>query len=96
MSDDRIDWAREGWAIEGPDFKTRDQYLDKDGTNPEAPSPGYGWPLGTECWFFFLRGHGLRCFATGTTVEKARERAVAIMESDDPARFAGIVRGTAG
>ena len=87
-----IDWALEGWEVEGPVFKDGDSYLAKDGTNPEAPWPGYGWPLGTKCWYYRLRGHGIRTCATGSTIEKARARAIAVMQSDNPTRFVGIVQ----
>jgi hypothetical protein len=62
-----------GWTAEGPYFKGPDQYLSSDGTNPEAPWPGYGWPLGTECWFFILRGNS-RVIVTGLTAESAARR----------------------
>lgn len=67
-----------GWNADGPHFKSADTYLSKDGDNPEAPRPGYGWPLGTECWYFRLEGNGLILFATGSTVERAEARAFAI------------------
>jgi hypothetical protein len=82
----------EGWDVDGPHFKDGDSYLSKDGTNPEAASPGYGWPLGSECWYYVLLGQGWRLHATGTTVEKAADRARAIAGSDDPARLAGAIR----
>lgn len=67
-----------GWSVEGPTFKDAEQYLSRDGDNPEAPRPGYGWPLGTECWYYVLEGHGLRLFATGLTTESAARRAEVI------------------
>ncbi len=80
---------RDGWTIDGPHFKDAQHYLSRDGTNPEAPNPGYGWPLGSECWYFTLEGQGLRLCATGLTEESASLRAKAIMDADEPARFAG-------
>lgn len=65
----------EGWTISGPHHKDNLHYISRDGDNPFAPKPGYGWPLGTECWFFHLEGHGLRLVATGHTVEGAFHRA---------------------
>lgn len=95
MSESKTDQSKPtlpvGWTADGPHLKDGDGYLSKDGTNPEAPSPGYGWPLGTECWYFVLEGHGMRLFATGTTVEKASERAVTITNADDPAREGGAI-----
>jgi hypothetical protein len=64
-----------GWTADGPRFKDASMYLSSDGTNPEAPHPGYGWPLGTECWYYVLRGPGRRLYATGLTVESAALRA---------------------
>lgn len=64
-----------GWTADGPRFKDADSYLSTDGDNPEAPWPGYGWPLGSECWYYVLRGHGRRLFATGLTRENAARRA---------------------
>lgn len=87
----RVDVA-EGWEIDGPFFKDAASYLSKDGTNPEAPAPGYGWPLGSECWYYELRGCGLRLCATGLTRESAARRAEAISRAADPARFAGVIR----
>ena len=84
--------ARPGWTITGPKFKDADHYLSKDGTNPDAPWPGYGWPLGSECWYFILEGHGWYLHATGLTRENAAERAEAVMDSDDPPRFVGAIR----
>lgn len=85
----------DSWTVDGPHFKDADQYLSHDGTNPEAPSPGYGWPLGTECWFYELEGRHdgqrIRLCATGLTRESAAKRAQAIMEADDPGRFAGAI-----
>lgn len=81
-----------GWEVEGPHFKDHTTYLSHDGTNPEAPEPGYGWPLGTECWYYVLNGHGLRLHATGSTELKALERALVIASADDPAREGGAVR----
>jgi len=63
-----------GWDISGPYFKTSLQYLSRDGDNPEAPWPGYGWPLGTECWFFNMEGHGYLRTATGLTIQSALDR----------------------
>jgi hypothetical protein len=78
----------DSWTIDGPHFKDADSYLSHDGTNPEAPSPGYGWPLGTECWYYELEGRRgwerVRLCATGLTRESAAQRAQAIMASDDP------------
>ncbi len=71
--------ALPGWEVEGPHFKSADRYLDADGDNPQAPWPGYGWPLGTECYWFRLRGHGKRLAATGLTVEDAEARASLLM-----------------
>jgi hypothetical protein len=82
---------REGWTVAVPRFKDKDHYLASDGTNPDAPWPGYGWPLGSECWYYVLRGHGLRLHATGLTQESAARRAEEIMASDDPASFVGAV-----
>lgn len=62
--------------IDGPHFKDKDKYLSKDGDNPEAPWPGYGWPLNTTCWYFRLEDRGRLRWATGSTVEKAWARAV--------------------
>jgi hypothetical protein len=39
-----------GWNVIGPRFKNKEQYLSKDGDNPEAPWPDYGWPLDTESY----------------------------------------------
>lgn len=66
--------------IDGPFFKGEDNYLSMDGDNPEAPWPGYGWPLGTTCWYFRVEGRRHLC-ATGTTVERAFARAVELFES---------------
>lgn len=63
-----------GFDITGPRFKNADQYISKDGDNPEAPWPGYGWPLGSECWYFHVEGHGRRAIATGLTIASALER----------------------
>jgi hypothetical protein len=84
--------AAAGWEIVGPFHKDAESYLSKDGTNPEAPEPGYGWPLGTECFYYVLRGHGLRLHATGSTIGKAERRAVQIATASDPAREGGAVR----
>jgi hypothetical protein len=81
-----------GWTADGPHFKDADSYLSKDGANPEAPWPGYGWPLGSECWYYVLRKQGLRLHVTGLTVESAARRAEEAARSDDPARFTGAVR----
>lgn len=69
-----MDEALSMW-VDGPHFKGEGTYLSADGDNPEAAWPGYGWPLGTECWYFRLNGRGRRLWATGTTVAKAWERA---------------------
>lgn len=66
--------------VVGPFYKDEEHYLSKDGDNPEAPWPGYGWPLGTACWYFILEG-GYRWAATGSTVEKAWQRAVSLYEN---------------
>ena len=84
--------ADAGWEVDGPHFKGADSYLSKDSTNPEAPAPGYGWPLGSECFYYVLRGHGMRLFATGSTMEKALERAVTIATAEDPAREGGAIQ----
>lgn len=84
--------VRPGWTVRGPKFKSKDSYLDQDGTNPEAPAPGYGWPLGSECWWYMLDGHGLRLVASGATRESAAARAEAVMDADDPARFVGAIQ----
>ncbi len=68
-----------GWTVEGPYYKDADHYLSRDGGNPAAPVPGYGWPLGTECYYFILTGHGLRLTATGATVDDAAARAGQLM-----------------
>lgn len=73
-------WHENGWEISGPIFKRKSSYLDMDGDNPEAPWPGYGWPLGTTCYYFRMRGHGWRQCATGSTVEEARERVKTLMD----------------
>lgn len=69
-------------TIRGPMFKDGSTYLSSDGHNPEAPRPGYGWPLGSECWYFYLEGSGARRWATGLTVESAWNRAVAIANGE--------------
>jgi len=81
----------DGWQVEGPKHKDADRYLSKDGDNPEAPWPGYGWPLGTECWYFVLTGHGARLFAAGSTAELAARRAEVVAEAHGVRR----ARGTA-
>lgn len=81
----------DGWSFDGPHFKDADHYLSKDGTNPDAPWPGYGWPLGSECWYFVLEGAGYYLYATGTTKEKAARRAEAAVRSMNPPRFLGAV-----
>jgi hypothetical protein len=70
-----------GWTAEGPRFKDASMYLSSDGTNPEAPWPGYGWPLGTECWYYVLRGPGRRLYATGLTIESAARRAACLAQA---------------
>lgn len=80
------------WTFDGPHFKGSNSYLSVDGTNPEAPHPGYGWPLGSECWYFELVGDGWRLFATGLTVQSAARRAEAIANAEDPGRFSGAIR----
>lgn len=66
----------DGLRITGPHFKATDRYLSKDGDNPEAPWQGYGWPLGTECWYFHMESEtGSVRYATGKTVESAEARA---------------------
>lgn len=67
-----------GWTAHGPHFKDASMYLSKDGTNPEAPWRGYGWPLGSECWYYVLRGSGRQLYATGLTAESAALRAVQV------------------
>lgn len=64
--------------IDGPHFKGTDKYLDEDGDNPQAPWPGYGWPLGSECWYFLLKEEppSFRYAATGVTVQDAWLRAL--------------------
>lgn len=64
--------------ISGPHFKPSDRYLSSDGDNPLVPWPGYGWPLGSTCWYFRLTGEGRWLYATGHTVEQALARAVDI------------------
>lgn len=66
-----------GWTAAGPYFKDADHYLSCDGDNPEAPAPGYGWPLGSECWYYVLtkEGRGLRLRPAGLTRESASRRA---------------------
>lgn len=81
-----------GWTADGPRFKGSGSYLSADGTNPEAPWPGYGWPLGSECWYYVLRGRGLVLYVTGLTAESAARRAEEAAMADDPARFTGAVR----
>lgn len=81
-----------GWTADGPYFKGTESYLSADGANPEAPWPGYGWPLGSECWFYVLHHQGLRLHVTGLTAESAARRAEQAVLSDDPARFTGAVR----
>lgn len=71
-----------GWTAEGPRFKDASMYLSDDGSNPEAPWPGYGWPLGTECWYYVLRRSGRRLYATGLTAESAARRAAQLTEED--------------
>lgn len=66
------------WHVEGPFFKDEQSYLSKDGDNPEAAQPGYGWPLGSRCWYFRLEGRGRILHATGLTVESAARRAEAL------------------
>jgi hypothetical protein len=62
-------------TIEGPFWKSPGHDLSKDGDNPEAPWPGYGWPLGTECWYFVvMSGWRRRWWTTGSSVAKALER----------------------
>lgn len=81
-----------GWSADGPYFKGPDKYLSKDGANPEAPWPGYGWPLGSECWYYVLTGHGYQLHVTGLTKESAARRAEEASGSEDPLRFTGAVR----
>jgi hypothetical protein len=69
-------WA--GLNINGPAFKNGETYLSKDGDNPEAPWPGYGWPLGTECWYYRIEGLGSRKYATGLTPVSALARATEV------------------
>lgn len=70
-----------GWTITGPKFKRREQYLSRDGDNPEAPWSGYGWPLESECYWFLLEGFGYRRCATGLTIQSALNRAIMICDS---------------
>ena len=72
-------YAIEDWDVKGPFFKNSEQYLSRDGDNTEAPWPGYGWPLGTECYFFVAEGNGHRVIATGVTVESAWRRTVEVV-----------------
>jgi hypothetical protein len=62
--------------ISGPYFKDETSYISKDGDNPEAPWPGYGWPLETECWWFAVECGCRRVIATGLTHDSAIRRAV--------------------
>lgn len=79
-----------GWTVDGPFFKDKDHYLSDDGANPEAPWPGYGWPGGTECWWYRLGGP-THLIVTGSTMNKAARRVEAAVLADDPARFTGAV-----
>ncbi len=76
MTPDEILDKLSGWDITGPRFKGPMQYLSRDGDNPEAPWPDYGWPLGSECYYFIMEGHGYRKFATGSTPTRALDRAL--------------------
>ncbi len=85
------DLRADGWDITGPFAKGKDQYLSKDGTNPEAPWPGYGWPLGSECWYYVLEDRRYSLIATGLTRESALARTIEIATADDPLRKCGAV-----
>lgn len=78
----------DGWTVTGPEFKPSNKYMARDGDNPEAAWPGYGWPLGSECWFYRLEGHGWRLIATGLTRESAAARVEVLIErhADTPER----------
>lgn len=70
-----------GVTLDGPHFKGDDKYLSKDGDNPEAPWPGYGWPLGSECWFYWVDfDGGYSLVATGLTKESAFARARVLVQ----------------
>jgi hypothetical protein len=71
---------RENCYITGPHFKDESHYLSHDGDNPQAPWPRYGWPLGTECWYFYLEVEGRRLWATGITVMNAWQRAIYLVD----------------
>ncbi len=92
MSDPAALDLPDGWTpADGPYFKDAEHYLSKDGANPDAPVPGSGWPLGSECWYYVLRRRGMRLHVTGLTAEKAARRAEEAARSQDPARFTGAV-----
>jgi hypothetical protein len=81
-----------GWDITGPRFKNAGKYLSKDGDNPEAPLPDYGWPLGSECWFFIMEGNGYRLFATGLTPSSALDRVLYLAARNKEIREAQQLR----
>lgn len=78
-----------GWTVTGPRFKDGDHYLSKDGDNPEAPWPKYGWPLGSECWYYLMEGFDRRFYATGLTPEQTAAPAPAMQctRCGSPAEF---------
>lgn len=80
MGADEISQLLSGWDVRGPFFKNSEQYISSDRDNPEAPWPGYGWPLDTECYFFQMHGHGRRLCATGVTPASALDRVLFLAE----------------
>lgn len=96
-AEDAVPVLPAGWSYDGPRFKDEDSYLSKDGTNPEAPWPGYGWPQGSECWYFVVRGtapegYEVWLVITGLTAASAARRAEEAARSPDPLRFVGAIR----
>ncbi len=71
------------WRIDGPFFKPAEEFLAADGECPEAPAPGYGWPLGSECCYFKVYGFGWRAYATGLTLPSALRRAATVIEQKE-------------
>lgn len=68
-----------GVDLEGPFLKRDNHYLSRDGDNPEAEWPGYGWPLGSVCWWYRIRVDECGEVATGLTPQSAFDRAMFII-----------------
>lgn len=60
-------------AIDGPKWKGPDDYLSGTATPGPEGAESYGWPLGTNCWYFEVVAFGRRqIFANHDATEALR------------------------